>query len=634
MLSRAARAAFVIFRCWAGLSLLAANGTRAAQATVGVADRVAELRREIAYHDERYFKAAAPEISDSAYDALKRELTALQNSQAGESTGGVSTTSVFDDRSDGFSHRAHRQPMLSLEKGYSRSELLGFLDRMEQRLAPDQRQGGYSIEPKYDGLALSVTYENGVLTHATTRGDGREGDDVTANALAIVNLPHRLRSHGHDAHPVSMPDTIELRGEVYIRDPDFERINEEQRAFGQPEFANPRNLAAGTLKQLDPTVVSSRQLQIVFYGYGDVVPVTSLPATQTGLHEQIRAWGLPGVHERVRVASAGEVWPEVLKWETKRAKLGFPIDGLVIKRDSIAHQRALGTSETAPRWAVAYKFTAQFVETVLRGITLQVGRTGAITPVAELMPVSIGGSVISRASLHNRGEIRARDFRIGDTVVLEKAGEVIPVLVGINLGLRPSNSVPYEFPSLCPSCCTALTSWDQSKMVFCSNDDCPARVQRRIEHFAGKSGVNIRGLGASTIEVLVRSGALKTPADLYVLANGTRLDSAADAKMPERLRVAILTSKHAELWRVINGLSIPKIGSATARQLAQRYPTLTDFAAASPESLEVYGPAIASAIRAYFAAPANRQLVSALAEAGLGNGAQSAAVTDANAAKP
>ena len=530
---------------------------------------------------------------------------------------------IGDDRTSGFARHRHLEPMLSLDKSYTEAELRAFLGRVRARFPHDDLS--FVVEPKFDGLALSVTYEKGELVRATTRGNGREGDDVTANVLAIRGIPRQLRALAPDGTPNPIPDLIEVRGEIFLRNAEFQRINHEQEAAGEPLFSNPRNLAAGTLKQHDPREVSARGLEAVFYGWGAVIPATALPATQTDFHSRVQAWGLPGVAELKPARTDDEVWAAVQAIGRERIHFGFPTDGAVVKLDSVALHRELGASDSAPRWAMAYKFSAERAETTVRAITLQVGRTGALTPVAELAPVCLAGSTITRASLYNREEIARRDLRIGDTVILEKAGEIVPAIIGVNAAKRSAESRPFVFPAACPACGAPIVTDGPDAIVRCPNRDCPAQVRRRVEHFASKAAVDIPGLGVSTIETLVAKGWVKEIPDLYRLQREQLLTLGRNVEVStDRLLASIEASKRAELWRFIHGLGIPHVGAATARELARRYGSLPALAADAVETRTPgdfaeapAGEATTRAIADYFCDPHNRSVIADLVALGV-----------------
>lgn len=579
-------------------------------------EEIAALRVEIARHDALYHRQAAPEISDGDYDGLKRKLREWEQTYPEIARAVPAVAEVGDDRSGLFQTYRHRERMMSLEKAYTEAELRAFSARVEK--AVGKRELAFVVEPKFDGLAVSVTFEQGRLVRAVTRGNGVEGDDVTGHVLAITGLPRTLRVPGEGAGARAMPAVIEVRGEVYVPFAEFQRVNVEREAAGETRFANPRNLAAGTLRQLDASEVTRRGLAVVFYGIGACEPLTALPTTQHGLHGKIRAWGLPGVEEVWRAMGTDALWRAVQTVETARASFTFPTDGAVVKLDEMAWQREVGVGESAPRWAVAYKFASERAETRLRAITIQVGRTGVLTPVAELEPVTLAGSKVARATLHNRDEIARRDLRVGDFVYVEKAGEIIPALVGVNLARRPAEAVPFVFPTVCPACRTAVVQRAGEVAVRCPGAACPAQLRRRIEHFASKAGVDIEGLGPVMIEALVERGVVKELADLYRLR---REDVAAlgknVSKSAERLLGAIEASKRVELARVIYGLGIPQIGAVAAKELARGCGSLEAVAALGNAAAPAGASAAERAATAYFAHASHRAMVADLIAVGM-----------------
>lgn len=566
-------------------------------------ERIAELRAEIARHDELYFKHAAPEITDAEYDALKRELRVLleQHPQLSAADSEAGAGVVGDDRSGRFPTARHRVPMLGLEKSYTEAELRKFLARVE-RLAGESVT--WVVEPKYDGLAISLTYVRGRLVRAVTRGNGSEGDDVTANLLACTDVPRELP----DTPDFPRPDFIEVRGEVFMALAEFERVNAMRRAAGEEVFAHPRNLAVGTLKATDPAVLRSRRLTLVCYGWGGCEPADTAPVSQRDLLTRLSAAGflVPPAH----VASGAEtVWQIVRVLHHERAEFAGPLDGAVIKVDEVALRRRLGDAEAAPRWAIAHKFEPERVETRLRAITWQVGRTGVLTPVAELDPVTLGGSTIARASLHNRREIERRDYRIGDRVRVERAGEIIPQLVGVNLAARPAEAVPVTFPTACPVCATALQPEGEAGWR-CPQRACPAQVKRRLEYFASEAALNIRGFGPTLVETLVERGKLSEVDGIYRL-------TAAD--VPARVLEQIERSKSAELWRFVAGLGLPEVGGVNARKIADRAGSLEALGRMSRDELVAAGlsAAVAEAVERELAAAPLQQILRGLSAAGV-----------------
>jgi DNA ligase (NAD+) len=584
-------------------------------------ERIAVLRAEVARHDELYHRRARPEISDTDYDRLKRELADLEAAHP-EAAGGDSPTSrVGDDRAEGFKSWRHRVPMQSLDNTYSEAELREFHARLARLL--DREELDYVVEPKIDGLAVSLTYEDGRLIRAVTRGNGVEGDDVTANALTIRSLPRQLRR----APRSDLPGSIDIRGEIYLTLAEFRRINQEREEAGLEPYANPRNLAAGTLKQLDPAEVAARRLEIVLYGLGYAEPAPGPAETQSAFIERVRAWGLPTVEKIWTARGIEAVWAAVRELEGLRGGFAYATDGAVVKLDSLALQREAGSTSKAPRWAMAYKFAAERAEAKLRAITIQVGRTGVLTPVAELEPVILAGTTVSRATLHNADEIARKDIRVGDVVRIEKAGEVIPAVVSVDLSRRPADSAPFAFPLTCPACGTRVERREGEVAMRCPNPDCDAQVRRRVWHFASRACVDIEGLGEATVEALVGKGWVRTPADLYRLRREDLLTLGKDvAKSTDKLLAAIEAGKRAELWRYIHGLGIPHVGAAAAKDLAARFGGLEALAAARREDflgekkaslIAGIGETMAQAILDHFNLPRNRALVEALLERGV-----------------
>jgi len=585
--------------------------------------RIAALRAEVSHHDELYYRRAQPEITDFDYDRLKRRLADLETAfpQTDQAIENVSPTAqVGDDRTEGFATYRHRERMMSLDNTYSREELHEFHERLVRLLGREQL--AYVVEPKIDGLAVSLTYEKGKLVRAVTRGNGIEGDDITANARTIRSLPHELKASANAA----IPDVIEIRGEVFLTLVEFQRINKLREEAGEPLYANPRNLAAGTIKQLDAREVAQRKLEIVLYGLGHCEPSTSLPTTQSGYHELVRAWGLPTVEKFWRVQGANETWVAVQELDKLRGNFAYGTDGAVVKLDSIPLQREAGATSKSPRWAMAYKFAAERAETRLNAITVQVGRTGVLTPVAELEPVHLAGSTVARATLHNRDELARKDIRVGDYVYVEKAGEVIPAVVAVNVARRTPACVPYIFPEKCPICATPVVQLEGEVALRCPNYDCPVQVRRRVQHFASKACVDIDGLGEAMVDVLVEKGWVKSVADIYRLRRDDLLTLGKSVeKSTDKLLTAIEASKRAELWRFIHGLGVTHVGTAAAKDLAQKFGSLDalarakfeDFISEKKSVIEGIGETMAQAIMEHFNDPRNRALVSELTELGV-----------------
>jgi DNA ligase (NAD+) len=575
---------------------------------------IAELRGRIARHDELYYRQAKPEVTDTEYDRLKRELADLERRfPAAAAAGDSPTDKVGDDRSEGFQRHRHLQPMQSLDNTYSEVELREFHARLARLLGREDL--AYVVEPKIDGLAVCVTYEKGRLVRAATRGNGVEGDDVTANALTIRTLPRELRR----AKGVPIPDLIEIRGEVYLTLSEFQRINREREEEGLELYANPRNLAAGTLKLLDPREAARRKLEIVLYGLGACEPASAAGETHAGYHGLVREWGLPSVERIWTAKGIDEVWAAVRELDGLRHAFAYGTDGAVVKLDSLALQREAGSTSKAPRWAMAYKFEPERAETKLRAISIQVGRTGVLTPVAELEPVLLAGTTVSRATLHNRDEIARKDIRVGDMVLVEKAGEVIPAVIGVNPARRTPDCVPYVFPLRCPVCSTAAVQLEGEVALRCPNPDCPEQVRRRVQHFASKACVDIDGLGEAMVATLMEKGWIRSLADVYrlrredLLSLGKKVEKSSD-----NLLAAIEASKKAELWRFIHGLGILHVGASVAKDLASAFGSLEALLQAGLGSfigekkaslIEGVGETVAQSIVTFFNQPGNRAIV-------------------------
>ena len=574
--------------------------------------RIAELRDQVARHDELYYRQATPEIDDEDYDQLKRELAELESVYPQYASDTSPTMQVGDDRMEGFQTYRHRERMMSLDNTYSEEELREFHARLAKLL--EREALSFVIEPKVDGLAVSLTYERGTFVRAVTRGNGFEGDDVTANVMTISSLPHTLQA----GENVPIPDVIEIRGEIYMTLAEFERINRARAEAGEALYANPRNLAAGTIKQLDSREVAQRRLDIVLYGRGYTEPASDLPPTQSGFHALVKAWGLP-TSEKIWTAAIHEL-------DATRGDFAYATDGAVVKLDPLSWQAEAGATAKAPRWAMAYKFAAERAETQVKAITIQVGRTGVLTPVAELEPVQLAGTTVARATLHNRDEIARKDIRIGDWVWVEKAGEIIPAVVAVNTERRAPECVAYTFPSTCPVCGTPVVQYEGEVALRCPNYECPVQVRRRLQHFASKGCVDIDGLGVAMVDALVENGWVRSVPDIYRLEREDLLTLGKSvAKSTDKLLAAIQTSKTAELWRFIHGLGITHVGTAAAKDLARRFQSLEALADAHYEDfikdketvISGIGETMALAILGFFNEPRNRVLIDELIQRGV-----------------
>ncbi len=580
--------------------------------------RIVELRAEVARHAELYYRQAKPEISDREYDKLERKLTDLEKQFPQFAMKDSQTAKVGDDRLEGFQTHRHRQPMQSLDNTYSEEEYRAFHQRLVKEL--EREELAYVIEPKIDGLAVSVTYEKGKLARAVTRGNGEEGDDITANARTIYSLPAALKTS--KKHPA--PDVIEIRGEIYLTTEEFQRINKEREEAGEAVYANPRNLASGTIKQLDTKEVARRKLEIVLYGIGYCEP--QVVESQSGFLGLVKAWGLPTVEKFWTANGINEAWKAVGELDRMRHDFAYGTDGAVTKLDSFALRRAAGSTSKAPRWAIAYKFEPKRAETKINSITIQVGRTGVLTPVAELEPVLLSGTTVQRATLHNQDEIERKDIRVGDYVLVEKAGEIIPAVIEVNLKRRTKEFVPYKFPGKCPECGTKVIRIEGEVALRCPNYGCPVQVRRRLSHFVSKAAMDIDGLGFAMVDELVTKGWVKGLADIYGLKRDDLLTLGKKVeKSTDNLLAAIEASKKRELWRVIHGLGIPHVGVAAAKDLAAHFRDLEKLAASKTEDfiankesvISGIGGTMAEAITEFFKEPRNRDTVEALLQAGV-----------------
>lgn len=604
-------------------SAAAVTAAAAASATAASASGRARsdwLRDEIRRHDDLYYNKAAPEISDADYDALKRELRELEARHPEWAAPDSPTQRAgVDARDPFFAPGRHRAPMLSLDNTYDEADLRAFDTRLRARLGADADRLAYVVEPKIDGVGVSLVYENGRLARVLTRGDGAEGDDITANARSIATLPDRLAG-------AAWPAFVEIRGEIHVAFADFERINAAREAAGLEPFANPRALAAGSAKLHDPREAAERRLRLVVYGVGHCgEPLRdeqgNRVATQAALHGRLRAWGLPVLEKYWPASDPDAAWRAVGELKKMRARLAYPIDGAVVKTDAFALQHKAGATARAPRWAIAYKFAPERAMTRVLAITAQVGRTGAITPVAELAPVRLAGTTVRRASLRNAGEIARLGIRVGDTVVIEKAGEIIPVAREVVLARRPADSAAYVFPENCPECGAALARADGDAARRCPDDACPARVRGRLEHFASRDCLAIPGLGPKVVARLVGAGLARDVADLYRLRAGdlTALEGMG-TRSSANLLAAIERSKRAATWRFINGLGLPGVGAKNAKALAERFRSLDALARATGPELQAtpgIGTETARNLREFFNKEENLRLLEKLKACGI-----------------
>jgi DNA ligase (NAD+) len=544
-----------------------------------VSERIIWLRTEIARHNALYYIHDAPNISDAEYDALLKELTALEHTNPDLVTADSPTQRVGAPLSGGFAEVVHGRPMLSLANAFSPDELVDFDARIKRFLELDQDAAiQYCCELKLDGLAVSLTYVNGVLSRAATRGDGTTGEDITANIRTIRSVPLRLTVD--DA-----PERCEIRGEVYLPHAEFKRINDLRDAVGEATFANPRNAAAGSLRQQDPEITAQRRLAASFYSIGDWSNVE--PLSQTDLLTWLRNASLHTDPHVKLCDGIAEVISHIAKWEELRSGLPYDTDGMVVKVNDTNMQRRLGAVARAPRWAIAYKYPAQQVETIVEDILVQVGRTGAVTPLAKLRPVVCAGVTVSRATLHNQSEIDRKDVRIGDTVVIQRAGEVIPEVVSVVLSNRLESSVPYVIPPHCPSCGTELVRPDGEAVIRCPNvADCPAQLQTRLEHFVSHLAFNIDGLGGERLAQMIDAGLIRCAADIFrVTPDDLLVLDRMGRQLVDNLISGIDASRKVSLSRFIYALGIRHIGERAAEILANHFGTLTALRFSSTDEL-------------------------------------------------
>jgi DNA ligase (NAD+) len=608
------------------------------------ASRIAELRRQIRYHEERYYVANQPEISDAQFDELMQELQQLESEHPDLVSVDSPTQRVSGRVAEGFQTVAHAEPMLSLDNAYDEDELRAFDDRVRRGLtdrgtAPSSVD--YVAELKIDGVSIALTYVDGVFIRGATRGDGSKGEDVTSNVRTIRAVPLQLNE--------SVPGRMEIRGEVYLPRAVFEKMNEERANTGDVLFANPRNAAAGALRNLDPGLVAKRGLRAFTY---QLVANPSRPGgskdpplhVEAGLQarltshaatlEQLGRWGLPVEPHWRRCAGIEALIEFCHEWADKRHSLGFDTDGVVIKLDAIEQRRRLGTTSKFPRWAVAFKFPAEQKNTLLKQIAVNVGRTGAVTPFAVLEPVFVGGTTVSMATLHNADDIARKDIRERDWVIVEKAGDVIPRVVGPVLSRRPADSVPWVMPSTCPQCGSQIHREEEEAVWRCENVSCPAKLQRGLEHFASRGAMNIEGLGESLVAQLIAGGLVRDYADVYHLTadqlatltstserEGKAIERRFGAKNAAKVIEQITRSKTNDFWRVIYGLGIRHIGERGAQILARSFGSMEALESASLEALQAtneIGPVLAASARSWLDEPRNRELVSRLRAAGVG----------------
>jgi DNA ligase (NAD+) len=590
--------------------------------------RHAELAEEIRKHDHLYYVEAQPVISDREYDRLNHELLALEREFPDLVTPDSPSQRVGGRPLSEFKPSQHLAPMMSLDNTYSQEEVRTFVERVK-KLVPNERLE-WVVEPKVDGVAINLRYENGVFTVGATRGDGTHGDDITANLKTIRSIPLRLK------RTRNLPDLLEVRGEVHFTKEAFARVNTERASAGEELFANPRNTAAGTLKQLDSTLVAKRRLDIILYGTGvmdfgspvsDPVPAgseTGAPQTQVELLKWLKALGFKTPEKTWFCQSVDELFSAIDELDKLRGKFSYETDGAVIKLNSISLREKIGVTSKAPRWGMAYKYAPDQAETKLKAITIQVGRTGKLTPVAALEPVLLAGTTVKRATLHNEDQIKRLDVRVGDTVLIQKAGEIIPEVVSVTTAKRTGGEKLFHFPKECPECGSKISKGkveDEAADWRCVNPDCPAQVRGRIEHWCARGAMDIEGGGEVLAAQLVKSGMVHDVADLYTLkleqlANLERMGE----KSAQNFLDGIEASKQRDMWRVLFGLGILHVGAGVAKKLGRAFANLDDIFAAGPARLaqvEDIGEVIAEGIAQWNDDSRNRGLIERLAGSGV-----------------
>ncbi len=591
------------------------------------AGELARLADEIADHDRRYYREDSPTISDAAYDALRRRNAEIEAAFPDLIRADSPSRRVGAAPSEKFAKVRHRVAMLSLDNAFDEQDVTDFIARIRRflRLEPDE-EVALTAEPKIDGLSAALRYEDGVFVQGATRGDGEVGEDVTRNLSTIDDIPRRLKGSGFGR-------VFEVRGEVYMTHADFAALNERQAAEGKQVFANPRNSAAGSLRQLDPSITASRPLRFFAYGWGEV---EAPPAeTQWGVYEAMREWGLPTNPLMRRVKSVEEIIAFYAEIEAGRASLGYDIDGVVYKLDRLDWQRRLGFVSRSPRWAVAHKFPAEQATTVLEDIGINVGRTGALTPFARLRPVTVGGVVVRTATLHNEDEIARKDIRIGDTVTIQRAGDVIPQVLGVVLDKRPKEAAPFEFPTVCPACGSHAVREGGEAVRRCTGGlICPAQAVERLIHFVSRNAFDIEGLGEKQVTAFHQDGLIAQPADIFRLheqRDGLIAREGWAETSVGNLLAAIDARREIDLNRFIFALGIRHVGETTARRLARHYGTFEALRAGAEEAqmpegkgdpgneawqelvnVEGIGAVVAEAVVDFFAEPKNREAVDAL----------------------
>jgi len=580
-------------------------------------EKIKQLRDTIRYHDQKYYVENNPEITDYEYDQLLKELQHLEKLHPELITPDSPTQRVSGEPLTQFPTIEHRVPMLSIDNTYSDDELREFDQRIKRMAEIDAYQDiEYVVELKIDGVAITLWYENGLFARGATRGDGFKGDDVSANLKTIRQIPLILEP-SDKKHKI--PPLIEIRGEIYLPNKEFQRLNEEREEEGEPQFANPRNAAAGSLKLLDPRITAQRRLRLFAYaiGYSEGLELK----THIQCLEFIRGFGLPVNPHTQLCKNIEEVIRYCNEWDKQRGELDYMVDGMVIKVNSLDLHDQLGATSKSPRWVISFKFQPEQAITKIEEIVVQVGKTGTLTPVANLTPVLLAGTTVSRATLHNFDEIRRKDIREGDHVILQKAGEIIPQVVTVLKEKRKGTEIPFTEPISCPECKGKVVRDDTEVYLRCRNPFCQAQVKRRIQYFAGRDAMDIEGLGPALVEQLVDKGFVKDYADIYYLKYEDLISlERMGEKSSQNLIHAIEESKHRDLDRLICALGILNVGSHTAEVLAERFDTLDKLPNATQEELEgIYeiGPVVAKSILRFFQNKHTQEIIKKLKTGGV-----------------
>lgn len=575
--------------------------------------RIAELTAELNEYNYQYYVLANPAVSDFDFDIKLKELEALENEFPELLDPDSPSQKVGGDITQKFNTVEHRWPMLSLGNTYNEEDLRDFDERVRKAIGDDFE---YVCELKFDGLSISITYENGILKQAVTRGDGTQGDDVTANVKTIKTIPNKLKSNGY-------PDLFEIRGEIFMHRPAFQRLNNERIESGENPYANPRNFAAGTIKLQDSAEVAKRPLDCFLYFLYSENRNREFKTHWESL-QAVSGWGFPVCTHTALCSGIDEVLAFIDKWEKDKQSLSYDIDGIVLKVNDYGQQEELGFTAKSPRWAISYKYKAEQAETQLRKVTYQVGRTGAVTPVANLKPVLLAGTTVKRASLHNANEIIRLDLHEQDTVYVEKGGEIIPKIVGVNLAARHADAMPVTYPTHCPECGHELIRQDGEAVHYCPNElGCPPQIVGRMQHFIGRKAMDIEGMGHETIETFYQKGLLNKISDIYLLPQKQEQLQTMERfgqKSIENMIAGIEKSKEKPFEKVLFSLGIRHIGETIAKKLAQHFKHIDALAAATKEEIEsVYeiGGRIAESITEYLSNTDNQQQIAELKAAGL-----------------